>query len=409
MAPDRQPGLAAGDGARSRHQYGDELARARLARRLSKEQIADLWPPYPDNAPITLAELARALPWDQLAAVLPPAPPGGIGSNAWVVGPARSTTGGALLANDPHLHLQAPGVWYLAHLATPGLELVRATLPGLPAVVLGHNSAIAWGFTNTGADTQDLFIERVDPENPTRYLTPGGAAPFAVREEIIEVAGGARVALSVRTARHGPVISDLLPDAAATFGADLVVALAWSAPGEDDPGHPGAARHRSGTGLERVRRGAARGGRADQNIFYADASGHIGFIARRAGCRSASGATAAGRCPNGAENTTGRDGSRSMPCRGRSILRASMLFNANNRIVPPELSAYLLTADWEAPYRARQIAELLQHAPFGPAEFATMQADVLSLLAQDLRDHAHGGAGVRQRPPPWPGSRRGTG
>ena len=161
----------------------------------------------------------------------------------------------------------------------PELELVGATLPGLPAVVLGHNGAIAWGFTNTGADTQDLFIERVDPEDPTRYLTPGGAAPFAVREEIIEVAGGAPVALSVRTTRHGPVISDLLPDAAATFGADRVVALAWSAPGEDDLAIQallGVDRARDWSEFVAALRDV---GAPMQNIFYADASGHIGFIA----------------------------------------------------------------------------------------------------------------------------------
>ena len=138
--------------------YRDELLRARLASRLSDEQIADIWPDYPDDAPTTLVEVARALPWDALAAALPPAPPGGIGSNAWVVAGSRTTTGAPLLANDPHLGLRAPGAWYLAHLKAPGLELVGASMAGLPGIVLGHNGTIAWGFTNTGADVQDLFV-----------------------------------------------------------------------------------------------------------------------------------------------------------------------------------------------------------------------------------------------------------
>ena len=88
-----------------------ELLRARLAKRLSKAQIADLWPGYPDAAPITLAKLSRALPADELAAVLPPGPPAGQGSNAWVVAGSRTATGAPLLANDPHLGLRAPSVW----------------------------------------------------------------------------------------------------------------------------------------------------------------------------------------------------------------------------------------------------------------------------------------------------------
>ncbi len=361
--------------------YRDELSRARLARRLSAEQIADVWPTYPESAPVTLVELARALPWDALAAVLPPAEPGGVGSNAWVVGPGRSLTGGALLANDPHLGLQAPGVWYLAHLQTPGLELIGATLPGIPAMVLGHNGTIAWGFTNTGADTQDLFIERVDAVDATRYLTPEGAAPFEVREEQIRVAGAPPVALNVRATRHGPVISDLLPDAAA-FGADRVVALAWSALAEDDLALQallGVGKARNWQQFVTALRDV---GAPMQNIHYADTSGHIGFIApgrvpiRRNGD---------GRWPvpgwTGEYDWQGWIPFEALP---QTIdPAAGVLFNANNRVVPADYP-YLLTADWEAPHRARRLAQLLERDAFGPADFAAMQADVLSLLAQDL-------------------------
>jgi penicillin G amidase len=362
--------------------YRDELARARLAKRLSEEQIADIWPTYPDSAPITLVELARALPWDELAAVLPPGAPGAVGSNAWMVDPGRSTTGGALLANDPHLGLQAPGVWYLAHLETPDLTLVGATLPGIPAVVLGHNGTVAWGFTNTGADTQDLFVERADPADPLRYLTPAGPARFDVREELIEVAGGAPVALTLRATRHGPVISDLLQDAAATFGADRVVALAWSGLAEDDLAAQALLGIAKAQNWEQFVAALRDVGGPMQNIHYADASGHIGFIApgrvpiRRNGD---------GRWP--VPGSTGEydwDGWIPFDALPRALDPAEgVLFNANNRVVPPDYP-YLLTADWEAPYRARRLAQLLQHDAFGPGEFARIQADLHSLLAQDL-------------------------
>ncbi len=361
--------------------YRDELARARLARRLSAEQIADIWPTYPESAPVTLVELARALPWDELAAVLPPDGPGGVGSNAWVVGPGRTTTGGALLANDPHLGLQAPGAWYLAHLETSGLELIGATLAGIPAMVLGHNGTIAWGFTNTGADTQDLFIERVDPEDPNRYLTPEGPAPFEVREERIQIAGAPPVALTVRVTRHGPVISDLLPDAAA-FGRDRLVALAWSALTEDDLALQALLAVGKAQNWQQFVAALRDVGAPMQNIHYADTSGHIGFIApgrvpiRRNGD---------GRWPvpgwTGEYDWQGWIPFEALP--QTTDPAAGVLFNANNRIVPADYP-YLITGDWEAPHRARRLAQLLESDAFGPADFTAMQADVLSLLAQDL-------------------------
>ena len=133
-----------------------------------------------------------------------------------------------LLANDPHLRLQMPGQWYFAQLTSPGLAVIGATLPGLPFVVLGHNQDIAWGFTNTGSDTQDLFVERVDPADPSRYLTPDGSALFESRSEAIIVRDAAPVTLDVRATRHGPVLSDLVPAAADVAGNGHVLALAWT-------------------------------------------------------------------------------------------------------------------------------------------------------------------------------------
>ena len=103
---------------------------------------------------------------------------------------AHSVSGKPLLANDPHLALGFPGTWYLARLVGPGFDIRGATSPGSPAVVLGHNGTIGWGFTTTNLDSQDLFIERIDPTDPNRYITPDGARPFGVREETINVAVG---------------------------------------------------------------------------------------------------------------------------------------------------------------------------------------------------------------------------
>jgi penicillin G amidase len=362
--------------------WRDELLRARLARRLSEEQIADLWPESGAGAPVTLVELARRLPADALAAALPPAPPPGPGSNAWVLAGSRTASGAPLLANDPHLGLSAPGPWYLAHLKSPERELIGATMPGLPGVVLGHNGTIAWGFTNTGSDTQDLFVERVDPDDPTRYLTPDGSAPFATRDEVIRVQGEEPVTLRVRATRHGPVLSDLLPPTVAALEGDQVLALSWTALAADDVSLEalldlGAARDWP-TFVAATR----RNGTPQQNVLYADTAGHIGFIApgrvpiRRKGD---------GRWP--VPGWTGEfDWQGTIPFERlprRLDPPDGEFVNANNRIVPDGYP-YLLAADWDPPHRARRIVEALGDDRHDMASFARLQADQLSLLARDL-------------------------
>src|SRR5262249_51783638 len=103
-----------------------------------------------------------------------------------------------------------PGIWYLARIDTPELHLAGATVAGTPFLVIGHNDRVGWGFTTTGGDVEDVFVERVDPNDPDSYLTPGGSAKFATRPEQILVRGAAPVTLTVRTTRHGPVISDIV-------------------------------------------------------------------------------------------------------------------------------------------------------------------------------------------------------
>jgi penicillin amidase len=267
-------------------------------------------------------------------------------------------------------------------LRSPEIELVGASMAGAPGVVLGHNGTTAWGFTNTGADVQDLFVERLDPEDPARYLVPGGTASFATREEIVRIKGAPAVTLTVRETRHGPVISDLVPDAARLFQGNTVVALAWTALAEDDL----AAQALFEIGLARDWRQFVEAtrdlGAPMQNILYADTSGRIGFIAPgRVPLRRNSD----GRWPvpgwTGAYDWDGQVPFDALP---RALdPQDGVLFNANNRVVPEDYP-YLLTADWEAPYRARRLAQLLDAGTLGAQDFAAIQADELSLLAQDL-------------------------
>ncbi|MBM3556594.1 MAG: penicillin acylase family protein, partial [Alphaproteobacteria bacterium] len=188
-----------------------ELQRARLAKRLSPERIAELLPPYPGEAPVPLPNLKalyEAAPLERAYAALPPVEEAN-GSNNWALAGGRSATGKPLLANDPHLGLAAPAIWYLAHVSAPGMEFIGATLPGIPSVVLGRTKRLAIAFTNTGPDVQDLYVEKVDLADPSRYLTPDGSRPFETRREVIKVKGRPDEVITVRTTRHGPVISDI--------------------------------------------------------------------------------------------------------------------------------------------------------------------------------------------------------
>ena len=155
-------------------------------------------------------------------------------SNEWVVAGSRTVTGKPILANDPHLELGAPILWYLARIVTPEGSLRGATVPGGPIVLLGQNDNIAWGFTTADTDVQDLFIETIDPSDPSKYLTPDGPKAFDTREETIHVKDAADVKLTVRTTRHGPVLSDVSADLASIAEPGKAVALAFTGLGDHD-------------------------------------------------------------------------------------------------------------------------------------------------------------------------------
>ena len=190
-----------------------------------------------------------------------------------MLGGSRTASGAPLLANDPHLRLSAPGPWYLAHLETPERSLIGATMPGLPGVTLGHNGHIAWGFTNTGPDSQDLFVERVDPDDPTRYLTPTGGSRSHAATRSLRSKDGEPVTLRVRATRHGPVLSDLLPAAEAVLDADQVLALSWTGLAEDDVSIQALLDLSVAEDWPAFVAAARSHGAPQQNVLYADTCG----------------------------------------------------------------------------------------------------------------------------------------
>ncbi len=369
--------------------WRNELLRARMSRRLTAEQIAEAFPPYPGDAPVTLPEFAglyRGLPLAEIQSAAPAAPAAANGSNNWVVAGARTVGGKPLLANDPHLGLTVPAVWYFAHLDIAGKGVIGATLPGVPSIVLGRTDRIAWGFTNTGPDIQDLYVEKIDPENPANYLTPNGSEAFETRTEVISIKDAEPVELVVRATRHGPVISDVLDRTAGVPAAETVLAMAWTALRDDDRTVQAGLKLMAAEDWDGFVAALRDFHVPQQNIVYADVDGNIGFYApARVPIRKPENA-ARGMMPvPGWE--AGNDWAGWIPFDELPHAfnpAGGVVATANNKIVP-EGYRYHLTNEWHPPYRVARIAELLaEREVHSVASFKAIQADVRSAMAREM-------------------------
>jgi penicillin amidase len=260
-----------------------------LAKGISKERVDALWPAYPydRNVPIVPgSQLFPAAPKPQDAAEMRGTAaalstlkrdlgsiPGlmgnkdgaGIGSNSWVLSGKLTGSGKPILANDPHLSPSQPGIWYQLGLHCEcGLEVTGFTFSGVPGVIIGHNARIAWGFTNLGPDVIDMYWEKLD-----------GSTPITTRTETIKVAGGDDVTLTVRSTKHGPLMSDVSEDLQKLAGAQGV-ALRWTAL---DPGKTADAITvlNNAKNWDDFRKAASLFEVPAQNLIYADVDGNIGY------------------------------------------------------------------------------------------------------------------------------------
>jgi penicillin amidase len=376
--------------------WSQELLRMRLAQRLSLQQINEFLPPYPGDPVVKTQDYTRLYrelggtmqQLSRVAAIAPPSYVEGMGSNNWVVGGALSETGKPLLANDPHLTLSAPSLWYLAHLSAPGLDVIGATLPGLPNVLLGRNQRIAWGFTNTASDIQDLFIERINPADKKQYQAPDGWADFQVRNEIIKVKGQPDVTLEVRESRHGPVITGALPILAkASIDAkNYVIAFSWTALRPDDRSLQAGVKINRAQNWQEFLDAVKDLNAPQQNIVYADIDGNIGFIApARIPIRKAENDLKGLAPAPGWDARYDWDGFIPFDDLPRQYNPSPQrVVTANQKIVGPDYP-HFLTSEWVLPYRAMRIDQMLDATPkHSMNSFAKMQRDHVSLAAQEL-------------------------
>ncbi len=361
-----------------------ELARAGLAGRMPPEVIRALWPGGLGGEGRPEAALPAGLPTGlgahatRLAGLLPRFPDPFThpesASNVWAVDGTQSATGAPLLAGDPHLGFALPSTWYLARIETPGLTLTGATAPGVPFLLLGQNGHIAWSFTNTGADVQDLFLET--PAGPDAYETPDGPRPYAWREERIRVRGAPDEVLRVRSTRHGPVVSDLAgPD-----GPLLAASLANLMPG--DTAAAGLHALNRARSLDEAAATVAHITAPVQNLIAADRSRIGFFVTGRVPVRRAGDGALPAPGADGSHDWTGWASGTALP---QVITPASgRLVNGNERVAPPDFPVFL-GRDWFGDWRAQRIRErLAAEQKHTPASFAAIQVDPLSPFARDL-------------------------
>jgi penicillin G amidase len=192
---------------------------------LSEQKAYDLFPSYPEDAPEILSsigDLSINIEESFAGAVIPPE---FNGSNNWVVSGEKTANGKPLLADDPHLSLGTPSIWYQMHLKSPEVNVSGVIFAGIPGIILGHNEKIAWGVTNTGPDVQDLYIEKRHKKDPFLFLYDNRWEEATVIQEPILVKGKDEIPYEVVITRHGPIISDFAHQSAKQHA----LSLRWTA------------------------------------------------------------------------------------------------------------------------------------------------------------------------------------
>ncbi|MFP5466128.1 MAG: penicillin acylase family protein [Gammaproteobacteria bacterium] len=405
--------------------WGNEMARLSALQAIDTDRLWELFRPYPGEKRAATADLAAL--YRQLGVFSPTAgqvsashqaPASGWlaqagqdirewaaelgniegkGSNNWVVSGERSATGKPLLANDPHLGLSAPAIWYFARLKAPaangieGMDVIGATLPGTPFVVLGRTDGVAWGFTNTGPDVQDIFIEALDPADAGRYRVPSPDAEprwqrFDTRQEVIRVKGQADVVHTVRQSRHGPVISDVPGRTRALVDTGrYALALRWSALDADNGNVLATLRANRAQSVPALTEAFRDFHAPMQNALMADRSGRIAYKAIGKVPLRHPDNDIRGVAPSPGwdvrydwqgwlpfDQTPGDDGQR------------GWIATANQRIHGPDYP-HFLTQDWAPPYRQERIEALLRATPRHDLDsFQAMHGDLLSEATRRL-------------------------
>jgi penicillin amidase len=303
---------------------------------------------------------------------------GGIeGSNDWVVAGSHTTTGMPLLANDPHLGINYPAIWYEVALSGGGFNEIGYSFPGVPGIIIGHNDHIAWGVTNGQVDDTDLYIEQLSADGST-YLYNGQQLPVTTYQETIKVSGAPDVHLTVRVTNHGPIINDVV---SSLKTVTTPLALQWTAL---QPGYSFAGFFEVGAAQNWTQfQAALRDIDISQNFVYADTAGNIGYhLSGWLPLRPAMNDLIPVDGTSSTYDWTGRVPFDNLPHLFNPP--SGIILTANNRLASANYP-YYITNTYDIGYRAKRIEQLLTaQTTFSPDDIARVQSDTHSIAAEQI-------------------------
>lgn len=349
-----------------------------MAQNFPEEKVLELFPVYPEDGPTVLQTL-KDNPLDitkSFASVDIPAEWNG--SNNWVVSGAKTESGFPYLANDPHLGLGTPSIWYEVQLKAPDLNVNGVIFAGIPGVILGRNDNIAWGVTNVGPDVQDLYIEKRNPDNPNQFMYMGNWEEAEVISEPIKVKDGETIPYEVTITRHGPIISEFAQDTK----TDTALAIRWTAL-EPSTELEAVLKFNKAKNWDEFKEALTYFHTPAQNFVYADKEGNIAYRAN-------------GLIP------IRKKGDSSVPVPGwtdeyewdgfipwgelPTLINPDEGFisTANNKIVGVDYP-YHITNTWAQPYRQQRIRDvLMSKEKLSIDDMKELQFDQYNLQAQEF-------------------------
>lgn len=384
-------------GVRASAHIASEVKRAQVSLALPEERVRDILPDAPGMGLSALPEYAAlfAVQPNDFAQVefegntnpfYPVAQaPFAAASNVWAAGPTRSATSQTLLAHDPHLAFSAPAPWYLARLELSGGGVIGATVPGVPAIISGRSADFGWGLTASYMDTEDIFIEQVNPDDPNQVRTPDGWTDLAVHQTIIRVKDSAPVTISLNWTPNGPVLPGHHFGLSSVTPPGHVAALGWTLlTGQDKSMSAALALMRAKTVEEGIEAGRGFVG-PSFNIAMADAQ-TIALKTVGAGPRRAANHMTQGRMPAPGWRVENRWlGLETYEANPAFVNPAGgIILNTNNKLLDRPFPMHV-SADWGDTQRIQRLARLMQSREVHTREsFIEAQLDTVSPAARNL-------------------------
>lgn len=390
--------------------FEDELMRSAMVDGLGEQRVSLLFPSYPAAGPFiipqqvksyasllptiqpTIADMPRAasaIGRPDLAAIENISSSlrdgvDGLGSNAWVVDGSRTVSGKPALANESHLAIGTPSIWYMNSLHCAPIspecpfDVTGFTFPGVPGVLVGHNRTVAWGVTNAGLDVQDLFVEKVNPANPGEYWAKNQWQDLQASSEVIHVKGAADAPLLVKHTDHGPVITPILKGVTATLALD------WAATNQSGGILKSLFKLDAAHSWEEFRDALRDWDAPAENFVYADVDGNIGYqLAGRIPVRPHGDGTVPAPGWTGDFDWGGYIPFDALPI----VLNppTHVIVAANNQVVPDGYR-YRIAPDYAAPFRAQRIDDLLAAKPkLSVDDLKRIQGDIYSIPLVNLK------------------------